>query len=199
MRRRCRVGGTPHAQGLLEQRLRLVQPSLIAQHLCDVVSAGGGVDLVPDADAELAALVVQLNRLVPTSLPPREQAEVVVDRGLRPELAEFVVQLERLLRVHRFAPASELDQRPVEDEVGVGKGLALAARLAASMARSSQATASRRWPCAWRISPYDAMSRACCCAAAVSVRPARILASCHVAASAAPAGSCRSAPPARSA
>ena len=68
------LGGTPHAQSLLEQRLRLVQPTLVAQHLGDVVGAGAPRRPRPRSGAELAAFVVQLDRLVPASLPPCEQA-----------------------------------------------------------------------------------------------------------------------------
>ena len=116
------------AQRVAEARLGLLEVALVGEHLADVAGDERGLDRVAGAEPDLAAALVERDRVVPTAFVVREPAEVVEDLGLAIEVAELLVDLERPGRVHRELGLAEQHVRPVEDEAGVRLGVEVPGR-----------------------------------------------------------------------
>ena len=84
----------------------------------------------PARSLHTPACAVELDRLLPATLPVGERAEVVEHAPLLLGIAELAVDLERARRVGRLLEAPELEQRPVERVGRARLGAQLAARLA---------------------------------------------------------------------
>ena len=106
-----------------EPGLGLDEVALVGEHLADVAVDERGLHRVAGAEPDLAAALVQRDRVVPPAFVVREPAEVVEHLGLAVEVAELLVDLQRPGRVHRELGLALQHVRPVEDEAGVGLGL----------------------------------------------------------------------------
>src|SRR4051795_6788630 len=109
-----------------EQLFSLVVATLVRPDLADVVEAERAVAHVADSLEDLPPPAIQVYRFLPVSPPVGVSTEVVQDRGLSPQVAQSLVQSERIGRVDRLIRPVEQHEPVVEEEQRMSKRVQIA-------------------------------------------------------------------------
>ena len=115
-----------HAARILEKDFGLVVVAALEEDLGTVRTRERGLDDVAGPQPGVSGTLEQRERLVPAAAVVGELREVVGDRGLAAEVAELLVERERLDRVGGEVEPTEADVGPIEQELRVSERVEVA-------------------------------------------------------------------------
>src|SRR4051812_8661262 len=108
---------TGDAHRLVEQVLSAYETALVAEDLTDIVERSDVHHHVPSPSTDLAAALIEVEGLVPSTLVVGIDAEVIEHRRLADEVTELFVDRQRETAVALRVGMSHVGHRPVEQVV----------------------------------------------------------------------------------
>ena len=115
-----------YAARVLQEVLGILVVAALEEDLGTVRARERGFDHVAGPQPGVSGALEQCECVVPASAVVRELAEVVGDRSLAPEVAELLVERERLDRVGGEVEPTQTDVRPIEKELRMGERVEIA-------------------------------------------------------------------------